>query len=85
MSWRRLAVLVRNLPPESATVQAELGDAATWTAQVELTAQVVDELRYLRYQHAMSHGGGRRPPPERVPRPEGIRGEQNRSPGSSRR
>jgi hypothetical protein len=61
MSWRRLKVLLRQLPPESATARATLGAAMEWTATEYLLASIVDAERAAMWQR--SGGRGRRPAP----------------------
>jgi hypothetical protein len=65
MSWRRLKVLLRQLPPDSATGRAQLGPAVDWSTSDYLLAAVVDAERAALWQR--SGGRGRRPKP--VPRP----------------
>lgn len=72
MSWRRLWVLVSQLPRDAATVIAELGpERAAWSTEVELLARAVDELTIANWQFASAHRGKAPPPPdpELVPRP----------------
>ncbi|MEV0151531.1 MULTISPECIES: hypothetical protein [unclassified Nonomuraea] len=76
MSWRRLAVLVENLPPEAVTTQLEDQAGVTrWTQDTELQAAVVDELRTWRWEYAMSNSpknAAKPPRPDPFPRPEGV-------------
>lgn len=70
ISARRLGVLVRALPPESATIQA-VAPAASWGTSDELLATLI-ELTDARWHwffdvHAKPHV--RRPAPVRIPRP----------------
>lgn len=74
MTWRRLGVLVRALPPEAVTTQ-ELDQAGVtrWNQDTELLAAAVDELRTWRWEYAMSQGPKSKPQrPEPFPRPEGV-------------
>lgn len=71
MTWRRLWVLISQLPPDSAT-QAELSggqDVATWTTLVELTAQAVDSIKALDYHFMSANTKSHVQPPTPVPRP----------------
>jgi hypothetical protein len=76
MSWRRLAVLVENLPPEAVTTQLEDTAGVTrWTQDTELLAGVIDELKTWRWEYAMSQTpktSSKPPRPEPHPRPEGV-------------
>jgi hypothetical protein len=76
MTWRRLAVLVENLPPEAATTQElDQAGATRWTQNTELLAAVVDELKTWRWEYAASNtpkNTAKPPRPEPFPRPEGV-------------
>lgn len=76
MTWRRLAVLIQNLPAEAVTTQMEDPAGVTrWTQDTELRAAVVDELRTWRWEYAMSQtpkNAAKPPQPEPFPRPEGV-------------
>lgn len=60
LSWRRFAVLVRHLPPESATARASRGSEATVTN--ELLAHVANLLAAANWQR----GGGKGPKPKPI-------------------
>lgn len=86
LSWRRLRVLVAQLPPDSALARALNGPAADWAPTEYLLAHVVDLLAWSNYQRA--HGKGRRPRP--VARPGSAptkrrHGRTNRSPQEAAR
>jgi hypothetical protein len=76
MTWRRLNVLVQNLPPEAVTTQLEDQAGITrWTQDTELLAAVVDELRTWRWEYGMSQTpktSSKPPRPDPFPRPEGV-------------
>lgn len=65
MSWRRLKVLLRQLPVDSATARATVGAAVEWSPTEYLLAAIVDAERAALWQR--SGGRGRRPQP--MPRP----------------
>lgn len=65
MSWRRLKVLLRQLPPESATARVQLGPVAEWSPTEYLLAAIVDAERAALWQR--SGGRGRRPTPVERP------------------
>lgn len=83
LSWRRLRVLIEHLPPESATMTAirnahpdvVSSDAdpaqGRWSQDQMLLAQLVDEIRWLRWiTVATNSSAGNTPPqPEPMPRP----------------
>lgn len=74
MTWRRLWVLVKGLPPEAITTQ-ELDQAGVtrWDQKAELLAGVIDELKTWRWEYAMSNtpkGSSKPQRPEPFPRPE---------------
>lgn len=69
MSWRRLRVLVDNLPRESATAARLHGEAVAWGAQEHLTATVIDTLNVSNWQRAQAGSKTRIPRPKPVPRP----------------
>jgi hypothetical protein len=66
LSWRRLGVLVRQLPQESATWRSIDPEAAMWTLDAHLAALQVDAVHVGNWQRA-GKKGARRPKP--VPRP----------------
>jgi hypothetical protein len=70
LSWRRLKVLLRQLPVESATARAQVGPMAEWSPTEYLLAAIVDAERAALWQRG--GGRGRRPAPvERPGRREG--------------
>lgn len=84
LTWRRLGVLIRRLPPESATmtelrnsypesVSEDGPDPAEgqWSQAEMLLAAVVDSVRMLQWTYVSAHAGkGQRPErPEPIPRP----------------
>jgi hypothetical protein len=83
LTWRKLLVLVDQLPPESAVktairnsvpedALAELaGDAsrAPWSATESLLASLIDEVRMLAWMYASSHSDKAVPKPDPVKRP----------------
>lgn len=64
LSWRRLDVLVRHLPADSATAHALYGAAVEWSPTEHLLASVVDALNVMIWQNSPK---GARPRP--IPRP----------------
>ncbi|WP_346176789.1 hypothetical protein [Streptomyces cuspidosporus] len=72
LSSRRLAVLVRHLPPDSAFVRAREGEAAEWGLTDHLLAAVVDHLAIANWMFASVNRDEYADPPETpvpVPRP----------------
>jgi hypothetical protein len=70
LSLRRLAVLVRQLPPESATVRALTPEAA-WSTTDYLLAAVLDAARWGNWLTVETNKrkGAKNPRPLPVPRP----------------
>lgn len=68
MTWRRLGVLIRHLPKDSATVRSVAGDAADWTTGDYLLAVAVDHLAVANWQRS-STPKKPAPRPKPVPRP----------------
>lgn len=84
LSWRRLGVLVRHLPPESATktalrnaapeedLQQAVSDAereyGPWSQSEMLLAEMVDLLRWLQWAKTEA-AEKKQPPPDPFPRP----------------
>lgn len=66
MSGRKLAVLVRHLPEDSATVKAQRG--SPWSDLMYLVAYLADTVAYSRADYLNAHGASARPTP--VPRPQ---------------
>lgn len=72
LSSRRLSVLVRHLPPDSAFVRAREGEAAEWRLTDHLLAAVVDHLAIANWMYASVNRDEYADPPEApvpVPRP----------------
>lgn len=67
LSWRRLRVFVENLPPDSATVRAELGDRSRWAVGEQLLNEVVHLLELQLWQHADPKSRGPVPELRRTP------------------
>lgn len=65
LSWRRLGVLLRYLPDDSATARAQHGTQG-WTVDTYLLAMIADHLAAANWQRA---GKKNAPKPERLPRP----------------
>ncbi len=69
LSWRRLGVLIANLPPESATVREIVGaEYGSWTTTDFLLAGVIDVLNGANWQR----GGGKGSRPKPLPRPKSL-------------
>jgi hypothetical protein len=66
LSWRRLAVLLRHLPREAATVQAQHGDKVAWGTTEYLLAAAVDALNVANWQRQRKKGAKR---PKPITRP----------------
>lgn len=77
MTWRRLRVLLRYLPRESAYVQAVVGVRAQWGETEHLLASVVDALQAGNYLTMRAHFQGKPTPPKPLHRP-GWEPEGNR-------
>lgn len=84
LTWRRLGVLLRHLPAESAlqtvmrdTLPPAVAKARTsqrkghgpWSTTDMLLAAVVDGLSVLAWQQTQIHGGKKSPAPAPIPRP----------------
>lgn len=71
LSWRRLGVLIRQLPREAATVQAVAGADARWGDVEHLLAGIFDVLNVHNWQYAAAHAPkGKKPKrPKPLPRP----------------
>ncbi|WAP59827.1 hypothetical protein [Streptomyces sp. S465] len=72
LSSRRLAVLVRHLPPDSAFVRSREGEAAEWTLTDHLLAAAVDHLAIANWMFASVNRDEYADPPQTpvpVPRP----------------
>jgi len=61
---------VTNLPAESATVRAMVGDSAAWSTEAHLTALVVDALNVANWQRAARKGSTRPTPIQRPGMPQ---------------
>lgn len=84
LTWRRLGVLVDQLPPESCTKTAQRDSLdpaevarmakgpwsgyGPWSREALMLAEVVDHLNRVIYT-LIRVNGGKRPPPEPYPRP----------------
>ncbi len=85
MSWRKLAVLVAGLPPESATAREVGGPDLAWGLAEQLLAFIGDGIQAGNWQR----GGGKGKRPSPTPRP-GVRdgakrqGKTNLSPAETR-
>lgn len=66
LSWRRLGVLVRQLPKESATHRSVDPEAAAWTLEAHLLALAVDVANVGNWQRAQKKGASK---PKQIPRP----------------
>ncbi|CAL9506839.1 hypothetical protein SUDANB38_03582 [Streptomyces sp. enrichment culture] len=74
LSSRRLAVLVRHLPRDSALAREVHGEAADWTATDYLLATAVDQLAEANWMFATVHQDEDAEPleyPKPLPRPSG--------------
>lgn len=71
LSWRRLGVLIRQLPRDAATVQAAAGPTARWGDVEHLLAGIFDALNVHNWQYATVHAPkGKKPKrPKPLPRP----------------
>ncbi|MFG2960025.1 hypothetical protein ACGF5O_40670 [Streptomyces sp. NPDC048291] len=72
LSSRRLAVLVRRLPRDSATLRELHGEATDWSVTDHLLAAVVDQLAEANWMFATVHRDEDAEPleyPRPVPRP----------------
>lgn len=65
LTWRRLGLLIRHLPSDSATYAEIHGPQAAWRVTDYLLANVADQLAGANWQRG--GGKGRRPQP--LPRP----------------
>jgi len=65
LSWRRLGVLVRQLPPTSRLAREQHGDAVRWGDTEHLLAGIFDLLAGANWQR----GGGKGQRPKPVKRP----------------
>jgi hypothetical protein len=83
LGWRKLLVLIDQLPPEGALntairsrvpedeLAARRGDpaAAPWSTMETLTAMLIDEVRMLAWSYASAHSKSAIPKPTPLPRP----------------
>lgn len=65
LTYRRLSVLLGNLPRDSAFVRSVAGEAATWSDSDHLLATITDLLASANWQR----GGGKGKRPQPIPRP----------------
>lgn len=70
MSLRRLAVIVRNLPRTSAVERATQGEAAEWSPEAYLLANIADHLAVANRDFAAVHFQGPHKNPDPSYRPE---------------
>lgn len=85
LTARRLIVLLKHLPADSATQEALADDLTRgWTEERQLLATVVDELRLLQYQRALIAGAKNVRPPDPIPRP-GVRVKTTRAKARDRK
>ncbi|MET7514214.1 hypothetical protein ABZS88_12165 [Streptomyces sp. NPDC005480] len=87
LSSRRLAVLVRHLPRDSALPRELHGEAAEWTTSDHLLAAVVDQLAEANWMFAtVNRDEDAEPidPPQPLPRPGAVAGPpaEEATPGS---
>lgn len=66
--WRDLKVVVGNLPQDSATTRAVLGEDYHWNHVAQLLASAVDELRLSNW-YQTEDAQKRRNRPQPIPRP----------------
>jgi hypothetical protein len=64
--WRRLGVLVRQLPPEAALYRSMFGEKALWGSQEHLLALIADILNAANWQRGGDKNAKR---PKPLPRP----------------
>ncbi len=64
LTWRRLRVLLSQLPRDSSVARAELGEQAEWGLSEHLQASIFDAVNAANWQRS---GKGR--PPKPLPRP----------------
>ncbi|MDP5314045.1 hypothetical protein P8A21_23825 [Streptomyces poriferorum] len=72
LSSRRLALLIKHLPRDSATIRDTDGEAADWTVTDYLLAAVVDHLAAANWMFSVVNGDEESDPPDQpvpVPRP----------------
>ena len=76
LTYRRFGVLLRQLPRESAFVQATAGDAARWSTDNYLAAHVIDAVNLLRVHLLQVKGAKPTPKFASFPRP-GVKADGN--------
>lgn len=80
MSSRRLANLVRRLPPDSELGKEVNGEIVTWSRTEQLLARLVDELALSRWVFMRANfEGAPDQPPAPMPRP-GIEAPEDHEP-----
>ncbi|MFI6107263.1 hypothetical protein [Streptomyces sp. NPDC051310] len=87
LSSRRLAVLVRHMPRDSALARAVHGEAADWGVSDYLLAAAVDHLAESNWMFAtvnQDEDAEALEYPTPVPRPDGAEAEEATSPESGR-
>ncbi|MFE7841668.1 hypothetical protein ACFU53_38105 [Streptomyces sp. NPDC057474] len=86
LSSRRLAVLVKHLPRDSATLQELHGEVSLWSVTDYLLASVVDQLAEANWMFATVNRDEDAEPldyPEPVPRPVTAESEQTGLPSTA--
>lgn len=78
LSWRRLGVLIRHLPRDSATRNETLGEFQDWSRADHLTASVIDALLMLSWVTA---GNKKARKPDPVTRPGAALSRRTSLPG----
>jgi hypothetical protein len=71
LTWRRLGVLIRHMPPGSALHRAMDPEGVDWDVNSHLLAAIVDAEHLSLWQRG--DGKGQRPKPVRRPAPPGER------------
>ncbi|MFE2374857.1 hypothetical protein [Streptomyces sp. NPDC059398] len=85
LSSRRLSILIKHLPRDSATIRDTDGETADWAVTDYLLAAVVDHLAAANWMFSVVNGDGESDPPEQpvpVPRP-GDRAERDGAPAET--
>ncbi|MGP2441683.1 hypothetical protein [Streptomyces sp. JW3] len=78
LSSRRLAILIKHLPRDSATIRETDGEAADWSVTDYLLAAAVDHLAAANWMFSVVNGDGESDQPEPpVPVPRPGSGENN--------
>lgn len=69
LTWGRLQSLISQLPRESRTMRAVVGDSARWGEQEHLLATLIDVTAHLTYLFRAANFKGRPEMPDPLPRP----------------